>query len=153
MSGFLQIAQSILAQPTAPFFEGAVREEIVRQLARFAHVSVEIDGFGNLIALYRRGTLEPQFAFAAHMDHPGYVYEKAGSAGAPGRVFLGGVPEVYRDKNPPTRDFEGFAMWDLPACEVREGRIYSRACDDLIGCAAIVAMFEELEETGAEASV
>ena len=44
-------------------------------------------------------------------------------------------------------------MWDLPAFEVREGRIYSRACDDLIGCAAIVAMFVELEEIGANASV
>ena len=43
-------------------------------------------------------------------------------------------------------------MWDLPACEVRTGRIRSRACDDLIGCTAIVAMLRELESTGAQCS-
>ena len=40
---------------------------------------------------------------------------------------------------------------DLPAFELRDGRIFSRACDDLIGCTAIVALFHELERTGAEA--
>ena len=38
------------------------------------------------------------------------------------------------------------------AFEVREGRIYSRACDDLIGCTAIVAMLRELSASGAEAA-
>ena len=70
-----------------------------------------------------------------------------------GGEFLGGVPESYREKKPPTRDFGAFAMWDLPACEVRDGRIHSRACDDLIGCATIVALFRELEQLGAEATV
>ena len=41
-------------------------------------------------------------------------------------------------------------MWDLPAFELRDDRIYSRACDDLIGCAAIVAMFMDLERSGAD---
>jgi endoglucanase len=77
------------------------------------------------------------------MDHPGYV----------GEEFLGGVPEEYRAKKPPTRDFGAFAMWDLPACEVKDGRIYSRACDDLINCATILALFHELERTQTEASV
>ena len=44
-------------------------------------------------------------------------------------------------------------MWDLPAFEVRDARFYARACDDLIGCAAIVAMFQELERNGAESAV
>ena len=44
-------------------------------------------------------------------------------------------------------------MWDLPACEIRDGRVFSRACDDLIGCAAIVATLQHLEQIGAEASV
>jgi endoglucanase len=74
------------------------------------------------------------------MDHPGYV----------GREFLGGVPENYRNRRPATRKFGAFRMWDLPACEVRTGRIHSRACDDLIGCACIVAMMRELERAGAE---
>ena len=137
---FLEIARSLLAQPTAPFHEDRVRAEIHLQLAQLPHVQVEQDDFGNVIARYRRGAGRPRYAFAAHMDHPGYVDGK----------FLGGVPEAYRQKNPPTRDFGAFAMWDLPAFQLRNKRIYSRACDDLIGCATILAMFRELERSGAE---
>jgi len=136
----LAIARRILAQPTAPFYEDAVRREIRVLLADCAHVALTEDRFGNLLAHYRRGKSAAHLAFAAHMDHPAYV----------GREFLGGVPERYRKKKPATRKFGAFRMWDLPACEVRAGRIRSRACDDLIGCAAIVATLRELERTGAE---
>ncbi len=139
----LDLARSILAQPTAPFHEDAVRAEILIQLAQCPHVTAVQDDFGNVIACYRRGMGEAQYAFAAHMDHPAYV----------GEEFLGGVPAEYREKNPPVRDFGAFAMWDLPAFEVKEGRIHSRACDDLIGCTAIVALFQELERAGTEAYV
>jgi len=141
-SHLLEITRSLLARPTAPFHEDQVRAEIHQQLAQMPHVRVEQDAFGNVIAQYQRGNATSRFAFAAHMDHPGYV----------GAEFLGGVPEVYRKKNPPTRDFGPFAMWDLPAFELHEDLIYSRACDDLIGCASILAMFQELERTGAETS-
>jgi endoglucanase len=139
----LGIARTILAQPTAPFHEDAVRGEIIQLLAQLPHVTTRLDQFGNVIAHYQRGDRSPRFALAAHMDHPGYV---AGE-------FLGGVPESYRAKNPPTRDFGPFAMWDLPACEIRDGCLYSRACDDLIGCAVIVATLQELEESSSDASV
>ncbi len=138
----LDIIRSILGQPTAPFHEDAVRAEICQQLGQCPHVTLEIDDHQNLIALYTRGEASPRFAFAAHMDHPGFVDGK----------FLGGVPPEYLARRPPTRDFGAFAMWDLPAFTLEHSRIYSRACDDLIGCAAIVAMFHELERTGAEAS-
>jgi endoglucanase len=141
----LPLIRSILAQPTAPFHEDAVRGEILQHLAQCPHVDTQIDDFGNVIAHYHRGTdtAAPRFALAAHMDHPGYV----------GGEFLGGVPESYREKKPPVRDFGAFAMWDLPACELIDGRIHSRACDDLIGCAAIVATFQALEHAAAECSV
>jgi endoglucanase len=139
----LNVVRSILAQPTAPFHEDAVRGEILQLLTRCPHVTMKLDQFGNVIALYQRGERRPRFALAAHMDHPGYV----------GGEFLGGVPESYREKKPPTRDFGAFAMWDLPACELKDDRIYSRACDDLIGCAAIVATFQELERSSSDASV
>jgi endoglucanase len=139
----LDIIRPILAQPTAPFHEDAVRAEILMQLAQIPNVTAEQDDFGNVIARYRGCSEHAEFAFAAHMDHPGFV----------GEEFLGGVPESYREKQPPVRDFGAFAMWDLPACEVRDGRIHSRACDDLIGCAAIVALFQELARRGAETNV
>jgi putative aminopeptidase FrvX len=140
----LPLVRSILAQPTAPFHEDAVRGEILQQLAQCPHVGTRIDEFGNVIAHYRRGTDSiPRFALAAHMDHPGFV----------GGEFLGGVPASYLEKRPPVRDFGAFSMWDLPACEVIDGRIHSRACDDLIGCAAIVATMQALEQAAAECSV
>ena len=143
MEQLLDIIRSVLAQPTAPFHEDAVRAEIFQQLAQCPHVQTTRDDFGNVIAHYQRGDAPARFALAAHMDHPGYV----------GAEFLGGVPEEYRNAQPPTRDFGAFAMWDLPACELRDGHIHSRACDDLIGCATILATLHELERTGAEASV
>lgn len=135
----LDITRSILAQPTAPFHEDAVRAEIHLQLAQCPHVTLHQDAFGNVIARYQRGHHPGHFAFAAHMDHPAYV----------GTEFLGGVPEEYR-RNGKTRDFGAFSMWDLPAFELQGDRIVSRACDDLIGCAAIVAMMHELEENAVE---
>lgn len=134
---FLDIAQAILTQPTAPFHEEAVRAEIARQLIGCKSVSLKEDKFGNLIALYQRGKKKPSLAFAAHMDHPAYV----------GKEFLGGVPKAYLDKKPPTEKFGTFRMWDLPAFEIRKDCIHARVCDDLIGCACIVAMIHELERT------
>jgi len=140
---FLEIAESILAQPTAPFHEDAVAAEILRQVAKCPHVHVSRDAFGNIIARYECGSSRPQFAFVAHMDHPGFVGDR----------FVGGVPETYRAKHPPTRNFGAFSMWDLPAYELRDNRIHSRACDDLIGCSAIIAMLRELELRRVECTV
>lgn len=142
-AALLALTRSILAQPTAPFHEDAVRAELLMQLAQLPNVRVEQDVFGNLLARYEGCSGHAEYAFAAHMDHPGFV----------GGEFMGGVPEAVLAKQAPTRDFGAFAMWDLPACEVRDGRIHSRACDDLIGCVAIVALFQELQRTAAAATV
>ncbi len=147
----LELAGAILREPTAPFHESRVRAVIARLLAqRCPHVTVREDGFGNLVARYRRGENPPpaRWAFVAHMDHPGWVRTGAGEL-----EFLGGVPVAYQEANRgKVEDFGPFAMWALPACDVRpeEDRLYSRACDDLIGCAAIVGTFLELEQIGAE---
>lgn len=141
-ASLLDLLRSILAQPTAPFHEDAVRTEILIQLAQCPNVTVDQDAFGNVVACYRGCSGHAEYAFAAHMDHPGFV----------GDEFLGGVPEEWR-RNGTRRDFGAFAMWDLPAFELKDGRVHSRACDDLIGCVAIVALFHRLERIGAEATV
>lgn len=157
-TNLLELVRSILTQPTAPFHEDAVRSELLDLLAQIPRVTVRNDAFGNIVAHYRGCSDHTEYAFAAHMDHPGYVRvptDEPVSTNPPGAgwEFLGGVGEEYRAKAPAVRHFEGYAMWDLPAYEVREGRIHSRACDDLIGCAAIVALFQELAATEAEANV
>ena len=136
----LRIVRVLLEQPTAPFHEDAVRNAIVAELRKCAHVTIEHDAFGNMIAHYRRGMRKPpQWAFAAHMDHPGWVRSQDGEW-----RFLGSVAERFL-VNPRRREFGDFAMWDLPAFELKNDQIHSRACDDLLGCAEIVCLFRELE--------
>ena len=141
----LSVVRALMEQPTAPFHEEAVRDAIVAQLGECPHVKLEHDAFGNLIARYRRGTrLHPRWAFAAHMDHPGWVRAETGEW-----RFLGSVAERFL-VNPCRREFGDFAMWDLPAFQLKDGQIHSRACDDLLGCAEIICLFRELESADAE---
>jgi len=140
----LRVVRALLEQPTAPFHEDAVRNAIVAELQKCAHVSIEHDAYGNMIARYRRGTRKrPRWAFAAHMDHPGWVRNKDGEW-----QFLGSVAERFL-ANPRRREFGDFAMWDLPAFELKDGQIHSRACDDLLGCAEIICLLLELESAKA----
>ncbi|MEM7147990.1 MAG: M20/M25/M40 family metallo-hydrolase [Verrucomicrobiota bacterium] len=153
-----RILKRVLASPTAPFHEYHVRDTIVELLSGLRHVAVKEDGFGNLLATYRRGRKRGHFVYGAHMDHPGWVKmgdgEKAEyrAEDGTGWNFLGGVPKSYREKPRMVR-FGEFAMWDLPAMEEREGRVYSRACDDLVNCATMVCLLTELERSGAEVTV
>jgi len=141
----LRVVRSLAEQPTAPFHEEAVRDAIDAELGKCPHVTIEHDAFGNMIARYRRGTrTRARWAFAAHMDHPGWVRNKDG-----GWRFLGSVAERFL-ANPRMREFGDFAMWDLPAFELKDSQIHSRACDDLLGCAEIICLFQELEAAGAK---
>jgi putative aminopeptidase FrvX len=137
----LAVVKALAIQPTAPFHEDAVRAEIESQLRKIPHVKFERDGFGNVIAHYQRGGKRAAaWAFAAHMDHPGWVRGEDGEM-----RFLGSVASRFRS-NPKKKSFGDFEMWDLPGFEVRAEQIHSRACDDLLGCANIICVFRELEE-------
>jgi putative aminopeptidase FrvX len=141
----LGVVRSLVEQPTAPFYEDAVRDAIVAELEKCAHVRIDRDAYGNMIARYRRGTrARPRWAFAAHMDHPGWVRSKNGDW-----RFLGSVAERFL-VNPRMRAFGNFAMWDLPPFELKDGQIHSRACDDLLGCAEIICLFRKLEAARAD---
>jgi putative aminopeptidase FrvX len=139
----LGIVRPLLDCPTAPMFESTVRDEIKRQLRDISGLRLETDAYGNLIAWY--GVGRPKYAFVAHMDHPGWQLR-------PVRRFLGGVPESLQDKSQ-VREFGEFGMWDLPAFRLDGDRLYSRACDDLIGCGTIIAMLRTLAQTGFGGSV
>lgn len=143
---FVSLFRKILSTPTAPFHEYAVAAVIRELLDPLPHVTVTEDAFGNLIATYRRGRKKPRLAFGAHMDHPGWV-RFAGK-----KEFLGGVPTDRLDSHP-VEWFGDFGMWDLEPFCLKDGLIHARVCDDLVGCAAIVAMFRELEEREVETTV
>lgn len=80
---------------------------------------------------------------SAHMDHPAFV----------DGVFQGGVPQRVLDTRHPTVSWDDFAVWDLPAPECGDGLIRATACDDLIGCAAMLATFVVLEKSDVEATL
>ncbi len=142
----LRVLRAILEQPTAPFHEEFVRDEIVRQLRDCPHVTIEHDRFGNVIARYAHGpTLARPWAFGAHMDHPGWIRGEDGEL-----TFHGSVAATFLT-DPNTREFGDFAMWDLPAFELEDNRIHSRACDDLLGCAEIVCLFQQLAASEVQA--
>ncbi len=143
---FVSLFKEILSTPTAPFHEYHVEAVILKRLAEMKHVTVEKDDFGNLIAKYQLGRKKPKLAFAAHMDHPGWVKHDGED------VFLGGVPEE-RLKTHPVEWFGDFGMWKLKPFELKKGFIHSRVCDDLVGCAAMLALFMELEADEIETTV
>ena len=146
---FEKVLKRVLDCPTAPFHEYHVRDALLEMLGTMPRVSLEEDAFGNLIATYRRGKSPGRFALGAHMDHPGWVRSSVSGNEISEWKFLGGVPDSYL-KDPIISEFGSFAMWDLPALDVRDGFIHSRACDDLVNCAVIVALFTVLEEWEAE---
>lgn len=136
------ILRSLLACPTAPFHEDRVLAEIRAWLAPLPQITLREDRFGNLLAHFGNPRSRPAVAFVAHTDHPGFVRNpRTGTFD-----FLGGVPEALLATRHPTRDFGDFKMWDLPAFSRADDLVHSRACDDLAGCAALVAIAHVLAE-------
>ena len=143
--------ESILRTPTAPFHEYLLQKTIIDLLSDCKNTEIRSDSFGNLIVDVGPKDKKPKWIFGAHMDHPGYVkwsndeenqiedFKKNGDY-----VFLGGVPESYLKRNFPIKEFGDFAMWDLLPIKIEEDLIKSRACDDLIGCVAIVTLIQIL---------
>lgn len=158
----LEVLERILSAPTAPFHEYHVRDVIAELLSSYPNISLTEDHFGNLIASYGSPDSPLGWALCSHMDHPGWVrslpdatskglklegYRQRGNL-----TFLGGVPENYFCPDVPIIEYGDFAMWDLPAFDVdADNRLHSRACDDLIGCAAIVNAMIELDRSGIDA--
>jgi putative aminopeptidase FrvX len=132
----LSIVQPLLECPTAPMFEAAVRTEIRNQLQGIKGANFKRDTFGNLIVSCCGDARKARYVFVAHMDHPGWQLR-------PTRRFLGGVPQDLQEKGL-VREFGDFGMWDLPSWRLDGNCLYSRACDDLIGCAAIIATLQTL---------
>lgn len=165
------ILKKLLKQPTAPFHEYYVRAEILRQLEGTPNVTTKLDDYGNVIASYRKGTAKTArvWTFGAHMDHPGWVKNSKGEW-----EFLGGIPKTVIDNPDIThhRKVVGeFATFDFAVhiedreCEIEddddddtsivlsETVVEAAACDDLVGCSTIIAVFKELARLDLDAHV
>ena len=91
----LDTMRAMMEIPTAPFREQWVIHHVEQAIAGLPGVEMESDRFGNRIIRLRRG--EPKGAplvFVAHLDHPGFVFEKdAPIRNENGRYFIEGVFE------------------------------------------------------------
>lgn len=169
------IAKRILRHPTAPYFEDEVRSEVELTLGEQG-IPFQRDTYGNVIAHLCSAPEVRPIIFAAHMDHPGFRIERKIDESRWLGTFLGWVPEIYFKQGTALRLFPGdlpallgpreagakqyvieaqtggvgprFAMWDLPAFQIRSGRVVSRACDDLAGTACAIAALIALKQTG-----
>ena len=147
------ILKKLLNQPTAPFHEYHVRAQIEQYLLDVPHVELSTDGFGNLLATYRKGKRKstPVWVLGAHMDHPAWVK-------VPGKgdwEFLGGVPKSIvetKEAQALKKEHGDMAPWNFPVI-FEEGKVHAAACDDVVGCAVIVAVFKELSRLGLDATV
>ena len=89
----LAVVEALTRQPTAPFHEDAVRDEIEAQLRKIPHVKFKRDGLETSIAHYQRGRKRAaEWGLAAHMDHPGWVRGEDGEMEFP-RLGRGPFPE------------------------------------------------------------
>lgn len=169
--GVLDIAGRLMAHAAAPFFESAVRAEVL-SICHENDLSVRTDRFGNALVEVRRGAKVRPLVLAAHMDHPGFeIFEQTNDRTFVAR-FNGGVPIDYfkpgtrvrlQPGNHPAKLVEvrgggpvanrrfalgtassptvppEFAVWDLTPFRRAGDRVTGRACDDLIGVAAVLA--------------
>src|SRR5690348_11780035 len=179
---FCELARRLMRHPAAPYHEHAVRDEAESICAEHNLVSRR-DGFGNLLVQLRHNPARRSLILAAHLDHPGFEILKPLSRRAWLARFRGGVPDPYfrpgtplllmpgrrratlgRRRHKTERIFEveslspvpvvpHFAVWGLGEFAVRRGRIYGRACDDLIGAAAVLAALIDLKQSRARVDV
>ena len=89
-----KIARQLLGLPTAPFREHRVRD-CIRDFCRTRGIATRTDDMGNVIATVGKTAGLPVLAFAAHMDHPGFIIEKDSKGRRTTALFYGGVEEEY----------------------------------------------------------
>jgi len=170
-----------MQHPAAPYHEHAVRAEVKRICAENG-LDYEQDRFGNLLVRLQTAKGQRVFVLAAHLDHPGFSVIGSVSSSRCQARFEGGVPEHYFRPGVALRLMPGaeharlggrrgkaglfellidgslqaiprFAVWELKDFAVSDGRIYGRACDDLIGVAAALATLIELKRKRARTNV
>jgi endoglucanase len=172
----VRIAERLMRCPAAPYHEELVAVEVIRICEEF-NLHYELDPFGNFIIRSARSSIKEPIVLAAHMDHPGFLVRRKISPTTVRADFLGGVGDLYfkpgvkvrlmpgriratlgKRLHPRKRSFEiltrepitakpQFAVWDLPEFQFNNDRILGRVCDDLIGCATILAVLISLRGT------
>ena len=169
---FSRLAERLMRCPAAPYCEDRVRAE-VKRICLDHGLACRQDKFGNLLIRLRTAPRQRPLVLAAHMDHPGFQIKRRLGPNRWLARFQGGVPDAYfrrglrvrlmpgaaaarlgaRVAGPQEFELHGkgsaptapeFAVWEMEDFELRGELIHGRACDDLIGVAAILATLIDL---------
>lgn len=89
----LKVLDALLSVPTVPFGEEAVIAQ-VRAWAKSRGIQFKQDPSGNVVLRHKRGRARATWAFAAHLDHPGFVVREARGRRLHAE-FLGSVRREY----------------------------------------------------------
>lgn len=91
------ILQDTLSLPTAPFAEHHVARFIEQFCGRRKGATVSEDSAGNLLVRVRKGSrrIARPVCITAHLDHPGFVADRAIKKGQIRAFWRGGVPKEY----------------------------------------------------------
>ena len=175
------LAVRLLRCPAAPYHETAVRAE-VEKICVEHRLTCQRDTFGNLLVYLQTAPKQRAFVLAAHLDHPGFEIVGPLPGKRWHARFLGGVPDEYFRPGISIRLMPGaipaklgkrlgkakefeilplkvpatppeFAVWELEDFAIRRQHIHARACDDLVGVAAILATLIALKQTRARVNV
>ena len=175
-----ELAGRLMRHPAVPYHEHDVRDEV--ECICLEHgLRFKRDDFGNLLVSLRTATVRP-LVLAAHLDHPGFEIKRQLSDTCWLAQFRGGVGDSYFRPGTPLRLLPGgvaaklgfrkgadrifevrskgrpavspeFAVWELEDFTLRKGRIYGRACDDLVGVASALGTLIELKRLKARVHV
>ncbi len=92
-----KILVDMLSIPTAPFAEHQVLAYLERFLRQRKLTDVKRDAAGNLLVRVRRGKrrVKRPVCITAHLDHPGFVVDRAIGKNSVRAFWRGGVPKEY----------------------------------------------------------
>ena len=179
----LEIAALILNNPTAPFREGLIREAIVdfcsglgieTRIDKLGNVIAKFQRGGNKPAIALSAHMDHP-GFIIEKSTPKRL-SALFYGGVEKKYFPGSKVTVYTEDGPcktrvlsvtkakkeralrarlsPVQCRRGdIACWDLPSMKIKGDLLYSRACDDLVGCVSILALFEKLVRRKIRANV
>jgi endoglucanase len=169
----LALAEGLLSNPTAPFIEDLPAQH-VRAFADERGLHHETDPAGNVVVKFGTGTPlvlvahldHPGFhvvgsVLGQHRDQlafKGGLMAANALPGSPLHYFRRGerdpigagelrsiTEENGRLTGATATNVTGdFAMWGFPDWSIEDGRITARVCDDLVGCAAILSVLDEI---------
>jgi putative aminopeptidase FrvX len=178
---FLNLAERLMRSLAAPYHEQSVATECVKICGEL-DLACQPDKYGNLLVTLRTADIPP-LILAAHMDHPGFggltrtgattlkaefrgsVGESYSREGLPLLLMPGRIPARLGKRISEKKEFEivleggalpsdpQFAVWDLADFEIRDQRIFGRACDDLIGVASTLCAIAELKQSNTDVHV